>query len=145
MSLIPGLEYEIEQWNGKCECTQLQLTHVTGIVQSKLNYLLSSLERAGFMSINEVVHVRSSISKHGIVANSSSGAYGPINGMPHLAYLGQMLEKGGGFAVRIFPRGWYLVANVPIAYIFSFVVFKHLWNIPGEFHRYQYLPVTHCA
>ena len=28
--------------------------------------------------------------------------------MPHLAYLGQILEKGGGFAVGIFPEGWVL-------------------------------------
>ena len=28
--------------------------------------------------------------------------YAPINGMPHLAYLRQMLEKGGRFAVKIF-------------------------------------------
>ena len=26
-------------------------------------------------------------------------------GMPHLGYLGQMLEKGGGFSVGIFPEG----------------------------------------
>ena len=32
VSLINGLEYGIEQWNGKWngECAQLQLTHVTG-------------------------------------------------------------------------------------------------------------------
>ena len=24
-------------------------------------------------------------------------------------------------------------------------MFKCLWEIPGEFHKYQYLPVTHCA
>ena len=28
-----------------------------------------------------------------------------INGIPYQAYLGQMLEKGGGFAVGIFPEG----------------------------------------
>ena len=37
-----------------------------------------------------------------------------INGMLHLAYLGQMLEKGGRFTVRIFPEGWYLVRIVLI-------------------------------
>ena len=31
----------------------------------------------------------------------------PING----AYLGQMLEKGGGFADRIFPKGLVLSQN----------------------------------
>ena len=31
--------------------------------------------------------------------------------MPLLAYLGQMLEKGGEFAVRIFPEGWVLGWN----------------------------------
>ena len=29
----------------------------------------------------------------------------PINGMPHLAYLGQMLEKEGEFGIGIFPEG----------------------------------------
>ena len=29
--------------------------------------------------------------------------------------------------------------------LFSSVAFKHLWEIPDEFHRYPYLPVTHCA
>ena len=31
--------------------------------------------------------------------------YEPINGMPHLAYLGQMLEKEGEFGIGIFPEG----------------------------------------
>ena len=26
-----------------------------------------------------------------------------MNGIPHLAYLGQMLEKGGGLGIGIFP------------------------------------------
>ena len=43
------------------------------------------------------------------------------------------------------PRGGYLVGIHSKLYIFSFFVFKCLWEIPGEFHRYQYLPVTHCA
>ena len=39
----------------------------------------------------------------------------PINGIPHLAYMGQMLEKGGKFAVGKFPEGLvYLVKIVPI-------------------------------
>ena len=29
--------------------------------------------------------------------------------------------------------------------LFSSVTFKHLWEILDEFHRYPYLPVTHCA
>ena len=29
----------------------------------------------------------------------------PIDGMPHLAYLGQMLEKEGEFGIGIFPEG----------------------------------------
>ena len=36
---------------------------------------------------------------------ASNVAYAPINGMPHLAYLGQMLEKEGGFGIGIFPEG----------------------------------------
>ena len=31
--------------------------------------------------------------------------YAPINGMPHLAYLGQMLENEGEFGIGIFPEG----------------------------------------
>ena len=43
--------------------------------------------------------------------------YAPINGMPHLAYLGQMLEKGGGICCQNLPRGvgtYKLVEIVPI-------------------------------
>ena len=39
--------------------------------------------------------------------------HAPINGKPHLAYLGQILEKGGGFAVRIFPEGLVLCRDCP--------------------------------
>ena len=35
----------------------------------------------------------------------------PINGMPHLAYLGQMLEKGGGLGIGIFPD----LGKIPMA------------------------------
>ena len=35
----------------------------------------------------------------------SLGHYAPINGMLHLAYLGQMLEKEGEFGIGIFPEG----------------------------------------
>jgi len=28
--------------------------------------------------------------------------------MAHLAYLGQMLKKGGGLGIGIFPEGWVL-------------------------------------
>ena len=31
----------------------------------------------------------------------------------HIVYLGQMLEKGGGFAVRIFPQGSVLSRDCP--------------------------------
>ena len=37
----------------------------------------------------------------------------PINGMPHLAYLGQILEKGGKFAVIIFPERSVLSRDCP--------------------------------
>ena len=54
--------------------------------------------------------------------------YAPISGMPLLAYLGQMLQKGGRFAITIFPRGWYLLSkSTKIAYTFSFAV-KCLWK-----------------
>ena len=51
-------------------------------------------------------------------------------------------------------RGLYLVGIVPIhsnkciyreVYPSSFVVFKRLWKIPGEFHRYPYLLVMLCS
>ena len=35
----------------------------------------------------------------------SLSRYVPINGMPHLAYLGQMLKKEGEFGIGIFPEG----------------------------------------
>ena len=48
----------------------------------------------------------------------------PINGMPHLTYWGQMLEKGGGgLPLKSSPRGGYLVEIVP--------------------SKHPYLPVTH--
>ena len=42
-------------------------------------------------------------------------------GMPHLGYLEQMLEKGGGFAVGIFSRGWYLVRIVASKHPYIFL------------------------
>ena len=36
-----------------------------------------------------------------------------INGIPHLAYLGRMLEKREGFALRIFPEGLVLSWDCP--------------------------------
>ena len=39
-SLIAGLEYGMERWNGKWIGTQLQLTRVTGASQFRLNYLV---------------------------------------------------------------------------------------------------------
>ena len=39
----------------------------------------------------------------------------PIDGMPHLAYLGQMLEKEGEFGIESSPRGWYLVGTVKMS------------------------------
>ena len=38
----------------------------------------------------------------------------PINGIPHLVYLGRVLEKGGKLAVTIFPEGWVLSQDIPI-------------------------------
>ena len=40
-----------------------------------------------------------------IISPSLLFANAPINGMPHLAYLGQMLEKEGEFGIGIFPEG----------------------------------------
>ena len=71
----------------------------------------------------------------------------PINGMPHLAYLREMLEERGGFhnGCRYLPRGVGTKSGLPIHSNCILVMFKHLWDIPDEFHRYPYLPVTHCA
>ena len=43
--------------------------------------------------------------RYDMEVKASNVAYAPINGMPHLAYLGQMLEKEGGFGIGIFPEG----------------------------------------
>ena len=40
------------------------------------------------------------------IASYYGDNYAPINGMPHLAYLGQMLENEGEFGIGIkFPEG----------------------------------------
>ena len=48
--------------------------------------------------------------------------------LPHLAYLGQMLEKGGGYVIRIFPDGLVLSPN-PLKWhiLFTFVVLKNVF------------------
>ena len=82
--------------------------------------------------------------------------YVPINGMPHLAYLGQIWRKKGNLALESSPRGWYIVgivktsrkiheqpwglmtivttdlytSSTQIAYIFSFIMLMCLWKIP---------------
>ena len=100
--------------------------------------------------------MHASISKHGTIDTSlSSNSYGslakpelfmnnnaPINGMPHLAYLGQMLEKGGGFAIGIFQGAGTLLGvsqSTQMAYTFSFIVvnvFRKLWI--------SQTPISHC-
>ena len=43
VSLIAGLKYGMERWNGKWNGTvntKLQLSHVTNTAQSRLNYLM---------------------------------------------------------------------------------------------------------
>ena len=71
----------------------------------------------------------------------------PINGMPQLVYLGQILEKGGGFLSESSLRGWYLVMqDYPLKLHILFCYFKCLWKIRCKFHRwYAYLHVTYCA
>ena len=67
---------------------------------------------------------------------------------PTLHTWGQILEKGGGFAVRIFPEGWVLSRDCPNPLNHIYIIFhcvKYLWKILCEFHRYPYLPVKHCA
>ena len=89
---------------------------------------------------------------HMLFINVTYFTNAPINGMPHLAYLGQMKE--GEFGIGIFP--WYLVgivetsckkheqpwglmtivitdlytSSTQIAYIFSFIMLKCLCKSP---------------
>ena len=64
-----------------------------------------------------------------------------INGMLHLAYLGQMLEKGGRFTVRIFPKGWYLVR---IVLIYSNGVHLCIFKRVGDHHHVPYSHNCDC-
>ena len=63
--------------------------------------------------------------------------------MPHLAFLGWMLEKGGGFVVAIFPKGWILSQDIPIKSNCIHILCVK-W-ILCKFHKYPYLPITHHA
>ena len=75
----------------------------------------------------------------GLFYRSNSLLCALINGRPHLAYLGQMLENGGRFTVRNFPRELVLSQkSTQMAYAFSFVA-KCLW-IPWNKKR-----TNHCC
>ena len=58
--------------------------------------------------------------------------------MPHLAYLEQMLEKGRGFVVRIFPRGlvpnrWVCPNPLKLIYIYSLLLCSSkVYNSTGQ-------------
>ena len=68
-----------------------------------------------------------------------------INGMSHLAYLEQMLEKGGNLPSESSPRG--LVVSRDCANLHrlhSFVALSVFGNF-NEFHRYPYLLIAHCT
>ena len=66
--------------------------------------------------------------------------------MSVLAYLGQMLEKGGGYVIGIFPDGLVLSPNSLKLHIYSLLLCsKCLLNNLWEFLRHTYLPATHCA
>ena len=73
------------------------------------NYTQSTIEhdslleyrRSGNFHIKGFVTFTSPHDPYHVIVTS----YAPINGMPHLAYLGQMLEKEGEFGIGIFPKG----------------------------------------
>ena len=71
-------------------------------------------------------------------------SYVPINGIPHIAYLAQMLEKGGGFAIRIFSEGLALSKDCPNPLKWhtqsSFVVL----NAFGKFFVTSTIPMSSC-
>ena len=68
----------------------------------------------------------------------------PNIGMPHLAYLTE--DVGEKICLcKLFPRGVGTLMIFANPLKLHIIVFKHLWEIPDEFHRYPYLPVTHCA
>ena len=56
---------------------------------------------------------------------------------------GWMLEKGGGFVVAIFPKGWVLSQDIPIKSNCIHILCVK-W-ILCKFHKYPYLPITHYA
>ena len=60
----------------------------------------------------------------------------PSNGLSHLAYLGQM---EGDLLSKSCLRDWYLVGIAPICSN------RLLFALIFEFHRYPYLPISHCA
>ena len=63
-----------------------------------------------------------------------------INGMPHLANLGQMLEERGGFAVRLCPEGLVGIVTIHSNCIFSFVML----SVVGQFFVNSQIPVSPC-
>ena len=66
-------------------------------------------DRMGILLL--VPHDGQRVKTLGLNGTSLPVPYTPINGMPQL---GQTLEKGRGFVIRISLRGWYLVGIVPI-------------------------------
>ena len=55
----------------------------------------------------------------------------------------EMLEKRGGIAIGIFPRGWYLVGIISVHSNSLLLCVNCLDSC--KFHKYPYLLVTHCA
>ena len=93
-------------------CARPKLYHLRWVMTYTLKFLLSSvmaLHAARFFSIHPCCTTFLAQ-----LARQHRWFYVPIDGMPHLAYLGQMMEKSGGFVVTIFPEGLVLSWIVPI-------------------------------
>ena len=58
------------------------------------------------------------------------------------------MKKEGDLSGESFPRTWYLVGIVPvhtIKYIYSLLLCQVSWEILCEFHRYQYISLSHTV
>ena len=71
--------------------------------------------------------------------------------MPHLACLGQMLEKGKKFAIEIFPEGLVLGRDCPNPlnlHIFSFIVssvFGEFFVNSTDTHNGSHISLSHTV
>ena len=61
--------------------------------------------------------------------------------MLHLAYSGQMLEEGGGFALESSLRSWYVVGNPLKLHTYSYIFI--VYNVFVKFFVNSINTVTH--